>query len=155
MPIIFGWGRQSIKSIGVVFKNLCTHCHNEEYWIMTRIVTWFTLFFIPLIPYETKYFLSCPVCKYGLTLEEKQIMELKPIAELNQLLVDGKITKEEYGIQIKQVNGNPTDSIEAEVVETKALTKNPSNLIFCTGCGQKTTEDSQFCGNCGIKAATK
>jgi len=48
MPIIFGWGRQSIKSIGVVFKNLCSHCHNEEYWIMTRIVTWFTLFFIAL-----------------------------------------------------------------------------------------------------------
>lgn len=155
MPFIFGWGHQTIKSIGVVFKNLCNHCHNEEYWIMTRIMTWFTLFFIPVIPYETKYFLSCPICKYGLTLDDKQLEELRPIAETNQLLVDGKITQEDYKATMNQLHSGSTDRIEAEVVETKVLTKNASKLTFCSDCGQEVKKESKFCGNCGIKVVPK
>jgi len=121
--IIFGWGRQTIKQIGVVFKNLCSHCNNEEYWILTRIMTWFTLFFVPVFPYSIKYFLSCPICKFGLTLDQQQTQQLKPIAETNQLLVEGKITEADYQARINQLHsGSPTpvevtikESAEAEV----------------------------------------
>jgi tetratricopeptide (TPR) repeat protein len=100
--IIFGWGRQTIKQIGVTFKKLCSHCQNEDYWILTRYMTWFTLFFIPVFPYSIKYFLSCPICKYGLTLDQKQIDQFKPLAEINQLLIDGKITNDEYQMRLKK-----------------------------------------------------
>src|SRR3990167_6580332 len=94
--IIFGWGHQTIKNFGPTFKNHCSHCNNEEYWTLTRHTTWFTLFFIPIIPYSVKYFLSCPICQYGITLDNKQVEQIKPIAEANQLLIDGKITEVEY-----------------------------------------------------------
>jgi len=151
MPIIFGWGRQTVKQIGVVFKNLCNNCHNEEYWILTKITTWFSLFFIPLIPYSTKYFLSCPVCKYGLNLDQKQINELVPLAETNQLLLDGKITKEEYDIKIAQIHGNAPNRIEAAMVETKKLQSDKTTLSYCAQCGIKIVDDIKFCGNCGTK----
>jgi len=54
--IIFGWGHQTIKNIGPTFKNHCSHCNNEDYWTLTKYTTWFTLFFIPVIPYSIKYF---------------------------------------------------------------------------------------------------
>ncbi len=151
MPIIFGWGRQTVKSIGVVFKNLCSHCNNEEYWMLTRITTWFTLFFIPIIPYSVNYFLRCPVCKYGLTLDTKQIAQLEPIAETNQLLIDGKISKEEHQVRINQLNNGVPKHIEAESVKTEALGDGNTDPAYCGGCGSQITKDLKFCGNCGTK----
>lgn len=152
--IIFGWNRQTIKQIGVVFKQICGHCKNEEYWVLTRTITWFTLFFIPIIPYSIKYFLSCPVCKYGLTLNQKQIDELKPLAEINQSLLDGNITQEEYQDRILQLNGS-SEPISSEITEVKTITDKDSNLGFCGSCGTGITEELKFCGNCGNAVVPK
>jgi hypothetical protein len=151
MPVIFGWGRKTVKQIGVVFKKLCNHCHNEEYWVLTKITTWFSLFFVPIIPYSTKYFLSCPVCKYGLDLNQKQIEEIRPLAETNQLLIDGQITKEEHAARIAQLNGNAPKRVQAEVVEPKALGDNKAELTYCSQCGTEIVKDIRFCGNCGTQ----
>lgn len=149
--IIFGWGRQTIKQIGIAFKQMCNHCHNEDYWVLTRITTWFSLFFIPVIPYSIKHFLSCPVCQYGLTLDSKQLEEIKPLAETNQLLIDGKITPEEHQLRL---NRSP-EPIQAEVVEVKELASADKNLSFCGSCGTNVTKELKFCGNCGTAVASK
>lgn len=145
--IIFGWGRQTLTQIGIVYKNLCSHCHNEEYWILTRIRTWFTLFFIPIIPYSTEYFLSCPICKYGITLNNEQINTLKPLAELNQSLIDGKITETDYHIAAAKINGNEVTEIENKEKEISATLD--KQLSYCANCGTGITEEIKFCGNCG------
>ena len=147
--IIFGWNFQTRKQIGVFFKQVCGHCNNEEYWVLTRTITWFTLFFIPLIPYSIKYFLSCPICQYGLTLDQKQINEIKPIAEVNQQLVDGKITQEEYQVKIQQLNSGSAIPIQAKVAEVKTLSGSDSDLSYCSNCGTGITKELKFCGNCG------
>ncbi len=152
--VIFGWGRQTIRQIGVLFKQLCNHCHNEEYWILTKITTWFTLFFIPVFPYSVKYFLSCPVCKYGLTLDQKEIELFKPIAETNQLLVEGKITQEEYQARITQLHNGSPDRVQVEAAETRALTGGGANFSYCANCGTTVTKELKFCGNCGTKNTT-
>lgn len=153
--IIFGWNHQTLKQIGVAFKHLCAHCHNEDYWILTRITTWFTLFFIPVIPYSIKYFLSCPVCQRGLTLDSKQIEEIKPLAEINQLLIEGKITAEEHQARINQLNSGSPEPVKAEVVETKRLASADTNLSYCGSCGTTVTKELKFCGNCGTAVAPK
>jgi hypothetical protein len=154
--IIFGWGRQTIKQIGVVFKKLCGHCNNEEYWILTRTITWFTLFFIPIIPYSVKYFLSCPVCKYGFDLNSKQVDEIKPLAEINQLLVDGKITEAEYHSRINLLNGDsPSEPAQIEVLENKVLPEGNVALSYCGSCGTSITKELKFCGNCGTQVIAK
>lgn len=152
--ILFGWGFQTIKNFGVAFKNLCGHCHNEEYWILTRTMTWFTLFFVPVFPYKVEYRLSCPVCQYGFSLNNEQINEIKPLAEANQLLIDGKITNEEHQLRLSQVN-NTNKPLEAEVVEVKKLSSDDRNLNYCTSCGTQIVKDIKFCGNCGTSVVTK
>jgi hypothetical protein len=153
--IIFGWGHQTIKQIGIAFKQLCGHCHNEDYWILTRIMTWFTLFFIPIFPYSIKYFLSCPVCKYGLTLDDKQVDEIKPLAEINQSLVDGEITQEEYQLRIQKLNSGPIESIPAEIKEVEISTVEEERLSYCSNCGKNLDKDIKFCGGCGTKVNSK
>lgn len=149
--IIFGWGHQTIKQIGIAFKQLCGHCHNEDYWILTRIMTWFTLFFIPIFPYSIKYFLSCPVCKYGLNLDDKQVDEIKPLAEINQSLVDGEITKEEYQLRIQKLNSGSIEPAPAEIKEIEISTAEEEKMSYCGNCGKNINKDVKFCGGCGTK----
>ena len=141
-----------IKNFGPTFKQHCNHCGNDDYWVLTRIMTWFTLFFVPIFPYSIKYFLSCPVCQYGLTLDSKQSDELRPLAEANQLLLDGKITKEEYQVRLSlpQASESQEKVVEAEI-ETKVAHK-PTSLKFCASCGTEVVKDVKFCGNCGAQA---
>src|ERR1035437_965395 len=93
---IFGWGRQIRRDFGPTFKRFCDHCHNERYWNLQSISIWFTLFFIPVIPYEFNYRLYCPVCEYGFDLVDEKFEELKPLAINNKLLMDGEITLQQY-----------------------------------------------------------
>ena len=154
--IIFGWGFQTIKNFGPVFKNLCSHCNNEEYWVLTRVMTWFTLFFIPIFPYEIKHHLTCPVCKYGVTLKGEQVAQMKPLAETNQLLVDGKITADEYHAKINLLNGGATEVVHAEVAEAKILPEGgDTHSSYCSSCGTQVTKELKFCGNCGTAVAAK
>ena len=48
----------------------CFHCNNDSRWILSKVTSKVSLFFIPLIPYKTEYFIYCPICKEGLKIEE-------------------------------------------------------------------------------------
>ncbi|MCU0680136.1 MAG: zinc-ribbon domain-containing protein [Planctomycetes bacterium] len=149
--IIFGWGHQTIKNVGPVFKNHCSHCNNKEYWTLTKYTTWFTLFFIPVIPYSIKYFLSCPVCQYGITLDNRQLEQIEPTARANQLLIDGKITEIEYKAKFKQSENGTPSSVEGEVIEKKPFNNTGGKNKFCSECGAQIIEGAKFCGTCGSK----
>ena len=151
--LIFGWGHQTTKNFGPTFKNRCGHCNNDDYFVLSRIITWFTLFFIPVIPYSIKYFLSCPICQYGINPSSEQIKEIKPVAEANQALINGEITKEEYQLRLNQSTNNTPDTKPQEQLTTKEnLTKETKSKInFCSKCGDKLEYGSKFCSKCGIK----
>ncbi len=154
--IIFGWGFQTIKNFGPAFRKLCDHCNNEEYWILTRIMTWFTLFFIPIFPYEVKHHLACPICKYGLVLNRNQISEIKPIAVANQLLIDGKITQEEYRLRLDEPSTVAEPEAISEAVEAKVLPAGTKvTLSYCAGCGNERVNELKFCGHCGTAVEAK
>lgn len=151
MPIIFGWNKKTVKQIGITFKNQCSHCHNTEYWVLTKITTWFTLFFVPVIPYSIKHFLSCPICQYGFTPSDEQLTKMKPLAEVNQLLADGKITQSEHQRRITLLNGTPEISTSHPASNAKTLNEGRVNLKFCENCGTSIAKDDKFCSECGVK----
>ena len=153
MFVIFGW-RQIIDEIGMVYKNMCSHCHNDDYWVLVEITKWFTLFFIPVFPYSTTYFLRCPVCKYGVTLNDEQVATLRPLAEANKMVLNGKITMEEHQAMVSKLNGTPTP-VTAEVVEKEIAIAAEANLCYCSNCGDGVTNESKFCGNCGTAVSLK
>ena len=90
-----------------------------------------------------------------MTLDQKQINEIKPIAEVNQQLVDGKITQEEYQVKIQQLNSGSAIPIQAKVAEVKTLSGSDSDLSYCSNCGTGITKELKFCGNCGTGIVSK
>ena len=83
--IIFGWGNSFTKDFGGVIKKTCSICSQENYFNLIRVRDWFDLFFIPIFPYSTKYYLICPNCEGGLELEDDEEIKLcKEMAEQNQ-----------------------------------------------------------------------
>ncbi len=97
MLFIFGWGHQTVKNHGPVGVYHCEHCNNEKYWTLYSRRTWFTLFFIPVIPYKTENMLLCPICNHGVKLEALKFNELKQVAQCNMDLINKKITQEQHG----------------------------------------------------------
>lgn len=152
--IIFGWNHQTIWNVGFVFRQLCDHCHNEEYWVLMRRTTWFTLFFIPVIPYKTEWLLLCPVCKYGVELKSEQVEKLRPVAETNNLLATKQITEDEYRRRMNSITGSVvtvSEAPEATPIETKEIAKEiaATKTVFCGDCGKEIKPDGRFCTNCG------
>lgn len=76
MFIIFGWGRQTIRFIGYTAIRLCSDCGNASPWSVAHIRRWFTIFFIPVIPYESRYVAMCPVCRRGFELDAQEAQRL-------------------------------------------------------------------------------
>jgi|LSQX01.3.fsa_nt_gb hypothetical protein len=128
MFIIFGWGRQTLKSFGPVLKYHCDHCNNDKHWDLYCKRTWFTLFFIPVIPYSTEYLLLCPVCKYGVKLEKERFEEYKAIAQCNTALLNKVITQEEHAARMGQLLG--ADSSKGAVdQEMEGKTETQKNYL--------------------------
>lgn len=152
MPIIFGWGRQTTWNIGPVFRQHCNHCNNDEYWRLLRRTTWCTLFFIPIIPYKTEWWLLCPICQYGLELKDKQVRELQPIAEVNQLFATGEITEQEYQTRSAALNNTATTTHKNRSLpeaQIKIAEEAKTNTTYCDNCGKGILPDGRFCTSCG------
>lgn len=75
--IIWGWGRVTRKVIGPVFQKTCNYCNSTSIWQLCVIRTWFTLFFIPIIPYGKRYCIVCPNCGSYIKLTKQQFNEMK------------------------------------------------------------------------------
>ena len=159
--IIFGWNRQTIWTLGAVFRQLCSNCHNEEYWVLIRRTTWFTLFFIPVIPYNTEWLLLCPVCKYGVKLGAEQVRKYKPLAEANKELSDGKINEAEYTRKVEAIVASPSSEVKADttvvpaVMEVEANEIDQSQSKFCGECGKDLLPQGKFCTHCGTQTPNK
>lgn len=71
--LIFGFGDRKSEFLGTIGLMDCPRCRNTSEWPIHRVRSYFSFFFIPLIPYSTRYLLSCPVCREAreITQEEK------------------------------------------------------------------------------------
>lgn len=61
--MIFYGTKTFVKQLGCVYQTvMCRHCRVQTRQEVIRNWTWFTLFFIPLIPLWKSYFVVCPNC---------------------------------------------------------------------------------------------
>ena len=75
--IIWGWGKVTKKFIGDVFERTCSYCNQTTVWQLCIRRTWFTLFFIPIIPYAKSYQATCPSCGSYVELTKEQFEKAK------------------------------------------------------------------------------
>ncbi|RJQ68891.1 zinc-ribbon domain-containing protein [Pseudonocardiaceae bacterium YIM PH 21723] len=61
--ILFGW-RRSAKFLAHL-SLVCPNCRNPAAHTLHKLSTWFTLFFIPLIPLRFRWVVQCTFCGYS------------------------------------------------------------------------------------------
>lgn len=74
MFIIFGFGKKTVKEMGSTGTVQCGHCSNVREWQYKKVTTWFTLFFIPLIPYKMTYIKECPICHMAYQVDKEEVL---------------------------------------------------------------------------------
>lgn len=72
MFFIFGFGHRTVKIFTTLPLTGCQRCHNNVEMGVVRVTLWFTLFFIPIIPYKKEYLVICPVCKDGTRISKSE-----------------------------------------------------------------------------------
>lgn len=72
--LIWGWRRYVTRL--AVLTLVCGNCGNPAAHTLHKLVTKFTLFFIPLIPLSTKHSLQCTWCGVESNLVQQQVTEL-------------------------------------------------------------------------------
>jgi len=77
MFFIFGFGYTTTYDYEIKTETQCRKCGNYVRLHLTKITKWFTLFFIPLIPYDKKYFICCPACSDETPLNKDNFNEIK------------------------------------------------------------------------------
>jgi hypothetical protein len=76
MFVIIGFGRRKKKDFGEIAQVRCPRCRNDVLYHLTRTRTWFTLYFIPILPYRNERRLECPICSHGIRISRNEIEAL-------------------------------------------------------------------------------
>jgi hypothetical protein len=101
--IIWGFGGSKLNDRGAVWPAMCPNCHNNVLLHHVTTHATFSLFFIPLIPYDRKHHLMCPICRKSIQFDKS---ELPRIEAGKQLLVRarlGQIGETEYMSELEQL----------------------------------------------------
>lgn len=96
MFFIFGWNHPTRKDFGETYPITCPNCNNRVFLHFMHQRLWFTLFFIPCIPYESKYMLLCPICTQGLILPRHKVDQIKSLNQATQNYVAKNISESQY-----------------------------------------------------------
>lgn len=95
MFIIFGTRRMRSPLATVML--LCQRCQRPSAHAVFKLRTWFTLFFIPLVPFSVKYATACPMCGAGTQISKEQAEHMESAAAQQaaapvEMTADGPIT---------------------------------------------------------------
>lgn len=73
--LIFGTREKITRLLTTVLD--CGHCGNHGAHALDKVVNRFTLFFIPVFPFSTKYVLVCAFCGIAQKLSKEQAQQLQ------------------------------------------------------------------------------
>jgi hypothetical protein len=79
MFIIFGIKRM-VRRMATVFA-MCSQCGSPAAQVVVRRSTWFSLFFIPVIPLGSKYSSTCTLCGTATRLDKEQALHLVELSQ--------------------------------------------------------------------------
>ena len=74
--ILWGWGKRTVKHLGQI-RQACPSCQHTGWFNVVTIRTWFTLFFIPVIPYRVRHVMMCTNCGGTVELDAERMAKAK------------------------------------------------------------------------------
>lgn len=112
--IIWGFGKVTRSYKGGIFSRRCNFCNQDQIWQLCVMRTWFTLFFIPIIPYKTTYCIVCPNCKSFIQIQKEEFLKIKEslshssTSSSNSSTRDSKASTEDVEDKLKYAGKNET-----------------------------------------------
>ena len=113
--IIWGFGGSKLTDKGAVWPATCPRCNNDVLLHHVTTHASFRLFFVPIVPYDRKHHLMCPVCRQSMQFDPKA--ELPRIEAGKQLLVairTGQISEEQYRRELAGLRGEAIQALPAQ-----------------------------------------
>ena len=104
--IIFGYHGGKRKEHGEALPLHCPQCNNDTFYRYMSVTSWFTLFFIPLIPLKRRDYLVCPICTRALSLRKDQREMASRLVELTARYRSGAIPEPDYRTQLRAIDGD-------------------------------------------------
>jgi hypothetical protein len=102
MFFLFGWGHQTTADDGEAVPVHCYNCNNDVYWHLVHTRKWFTLFFIPVFPYETTHAFLCPICTSGKHLNgSDEVQKARTLVTTTASFKAQALTEETYLAEIR------------------------------------------------------
>jgi len=83
MILLFGY--KTKPKIEGGFKHKCINCKRATIHSIVRVTKWFTLFFIPIIPFSNKLFVKCNLCGMGGELKEEAKEKIEKLIEKKEI----------------------------------------------------------------------
>ena len=96
MFVLIGFGNEKQEDHGPAISVVCPNCNNETTLRLVEVKKRFSLFFVPLFPYEWTYALVCPICSRGLELNEEQYERAKRLVRARRAFQRGRISEARY-----------------------------------------------------------
>ena len=100
--LIFGWGAGEAQDLGDVAPAVCPNCHNHVFMHHIRSEKKVSLYFVPLIPYGTDEYLSCPTCRHGLQLRPEQRAEVGSMQAATSQYRRGQYLADAYAARVER-----------------------------------------------------
>ena len=102
MVVIFGWGAGEAQDLGEVAPAVCPNCRNHVFMHHIRSEKKVSLYFVPLIPYGTDEYLSCPTCRQGLQVRPEQRTEVQSMQAATSQFRRGKYLADAYQKRVER-----------------------------------------------------
>lgn len=162
--IIFGFGSRRPKDRGGVVPMSCPNCNNESIFRHVSQTKWFSLFFIPIIPYNTKHLLLCPVCGQGRHLTRAQVARTTEMIGVTSAYQQQTISAEHY-VEHARGYGNFLNAIDVPQPSPPAAAPPPPQSALpapapalpasqsCAQCQCPMPPAAAFCPECGTATA--
>jgi hypothetical protein len=103
--IIFGYRGGKRKDFGEALPMVCPRCHNATTYRWMSVTSWFSLFFIPVVPLKRRDYLVCPVCTRALELKRDQREMAANLVALTSRFRAGELSQENYLAQVRAIGG--------------------------------------------------
>jgi hypothetical protein len=100
MFILFGFGKQTVKDHGDCLAGTCPRCHNQVTLRHLQLTTWFTLFFLPVIPYKRARVLICPICRWSRDVPKAAVPLTEEMATITTQWRAGALSDADYAARV-------------------------------------------------------
>jgi hypothetical protein len=144
--IIFGFRRKSSR-LGTIFI-ICGYCHTPAAHALVKMRKYFTLFFVPVIPLDTTYAITCTMCGRSTRITKE--------------IADSYMASADQGPSASNRPAAPSPAYAPASMPGTATAAAPTaapsvqpeqqpSVIYCSWCGKERAVNAQAIHHCGSR----